>query len=187
MIIHFITLISEKIKKTKVHRVFFKTKIKNRCRSRIKVHHAEETRHTNIVPPCDVKDEFSAPELYLSHQNHQLIPGNFSYTYHKTPSFFQGKETGTIKNLPIANVLKQPPTRPEPTQTEGLEETIIREMEEKHNLRKDPGKTRNLDNILETLYCINRLEDFPYKEAANTSSTTPTQDDTRIPVVCLLI
>ena len=185
MTIHFITLISEKIIMTEiVYRVFVKTKTKNHCRTRIKVHY-EETRHTNNVPPYDVKDEFSAPELHLSHQDHQLIPGNFSYTYHKTPSFFQGKETGTIKNQPIANVLKQPPTRPEPTQTEGLDETIIREMEEKHNLRKDPGKTRNLDNIIKTLY--HRLEDFPNKEAVNTSSTTPTQDDTRIPVVCLLI
>ena len=174
MTIHFITLISEKIIMTKiVYRVFVKTKTKNHCRTRIKVHY-EETRHTNNVPPCDVKDEFSAPELHLSHQDHQLIPGNFSYTYHTTPFFFQEKETG-----------KKPPTRPEPAQTEGLDETIIREMEGKHNLRNDPGKTRNLDSIIKTLY--HRLEDFPNKEAVNTSSTTPTQDNTRIPVVCLLI
>ena len=160
---------------TKVYRVYVKRKIKNHCRTRIKVHYAEETRRTtNNVPPCDVKDEFSAPELHLSHQNHQLIPRNFSYTYHKTPSFFQGEETGIIKNLPIVNVLKHPPTRPEPTQTKGLEEAIIREMEEKHNLRKDLDKTKNLDNIIRTIYRIKRLEDSPYKEAMNASSTTPT-------------
>ena len=159
----------------KVYRVHFKRKIKNHCRTKIKVHYAEETRcTTNNVPPCDIRDEFSTPELHLSHQNHQLIPGNSSYTYHKTPSFFEGKETGIIKNLPIANVPKQPPTSPEPTQTEGLEEDIIRELEERHNLRKDPGKARNLENIIKILYCINRLEDSPYKEAVNTASTTPT-------------
>ena len=174
-----------KNKMTKVYRVYVKRKIKNHCRTRIKVHYAEETRRTtNNVPPCDVKDEFSAPELHLSHHNHQLIPRNFSYTYHKTPSFFQREETGIIKNLweetgiiknlPIANVLKQPPTRPEPTQTKGLEEAIIREMEEKHNLRKDLDKTKNLDNIIRTIYRINRLEDSPYKEAMNASSTRPT-------------
>ena len=142
-----------------------------------------------------MKDEFAAPELHLGHQNHQLIPRNFSYTYHKTPSFFQREETGIIKNLweeigiiknlPIANVPKQPPTSPEPTQTEGLEEDIIRELEEKHNLRKDPSKARNLESIIKIIYCIKgledspyycikRLEDSPYKEAVNTGSTTST-------------
>ena len=172
MITHFITLISEKM--TKVYRVIVRRKVKNHCRTKIKVHHAEESgRTTDGVQPCDVKDEFSAPKLHLGHQNHQLIPRNFSFTYHKAPSSFQGEKTGIIKNLPTVKVLKHPPTRPEPTQTKGLEEAIIREMEEKHNLRKDLGKTRNLDNIIRTIYRINRLEDSPYKEAMNASFTTP--------------
>ena len=173
MITHFITLISEKM--TKVYRVIVRRKVKNHCRPRIKVHYAEESgRTTNGVPPCDVKDEFSAPELHLGHQNHQLIPRNFSFTYHKAPSSFQGEKTGIIKNLPIVNVLKHPTTRPEPTQTKGLEEAIIREMKEKLILRKDLEKTKNLDNIIRTIYRINRLEDSPYKEAMNASFTAPT-------------
>ena len=160
---------------TKVYRVIIRRKVKNHCRTKIQVHHAEESgRTTDGVQPCDVKDEFAAPELHLGHQNHQLIPRNFSFTYHKAPSSFQGEKTGIIKNLPTVKVLKHPPTRPEPTQTKGLEEAIIREMEEKHNLRKDLGKTRNLDNIIGTIYRINRLDDSPYKEAMNASSTTPT-------------
>ena len=155
---------------TKIYRIHFRRHTKNHCRTKIKVHSCT----TNNVPPCDIRDELSTPELHLSHPNHQLIPGNSSYNYHQTPSFSQEKKTGIIKNLPKAKVPKQPPTSPEPTQTEGLEEDIIRELEERHNLRKDPGKARNLENIIKILYCINRLEDSPYKEAVNTSSTTPT-------------
>ena len=173
MITHFITLISEKM--TKVYRVIIRRKVKNHCRPRIKVHHAEESgQTTNGVQPCDVKDEFAAPELHLGHQNHQLIPRNSSFTYHKAPSSFQGEKTGFIKNLPTVKVLKHPPNGPKPTQTKGLEEAIIREMKEKLNLRKDLEKTKNLDNIIRTIYRIKRLEDSPYKEAMNASFTTPT-------------
>ena len=154
----------------KVYRVHFKRKIKNHCQTKIKVHCCT----TNNVPPCDIRDEFSTPELHLSHPNHQLIPGNSSYTYHQTPSFSQEKKTGIIKNLPKANVPKQPPTSPEPTQSEGLNEGLIRELEERRNLRKDSRKTRNLESIISIIHCIKRLEDTPYKEAVNTGSTTST-------------
>ena len=172
MITHFITLISEKM--TKVYRVIVRRKVKNHCRTRIKVHHAEESGRTmDGIQPCDVKDEFTAPELHLGHQKHQLIPGNSSFTYHKAPSSFQREKTGCIKNLPTEEVLKHLPTRPEPTQTKGLDEATIREMKEKLNLRKDLEKTKNLDNIIRTIYHIKRIEDSPYKEAMNASFTTP--------------
>ena len=155
---------------TKIYRIHFKRKIKNHCRTEIKVHCCT----TNNVPPCDIRDELSTPELHLSHPNHQLIPGNSSYNYHQTPSFSREKKTEIIKNLPKANVPQQPPTSPEPTQSEGLNEDLISELEERRNLRMDSSKTRNLESIISIIHCIKRLEDTPYKEAVNTGFTTST-------------
>ena len=155
---------------TRVYRIHFKRKIKNHCRTEIKVHCCT----TNNVPPCDIRDELSTPELHLSHPNHQLIPGNSSYNHHQTPSFSWEKKTEIIKNLPKANVPQQPPTSPEPTQSEGLNEDLISELEERHNLRMDSSKTRNLESIISIIHCIKRLEDTPYKEAVNTGFTTST-------------
>ena len=153
---------------TKVYRVHFKRKIKNYCRTEIKVHCCT----TNNVPPCDIRDELSTPELHLSHQNHQLIPGNSSYNYHQTPSFSREKKTEIIKNLPKANVPKQPPTSPEPTQSEGLNIDLISELEERRNLRMDSSKTRNLKSIISIIHFTKRLEDTLYKETENTDFTT---------------
>ena len=160
MITHFIPLISEKM--TKVYRVIVHRKVKNHYRTKIKVHHAEESgRTTDGVQPCDVKDEFAAPELHLGHQNHQLIPRNFSFTYHKAPSSFQGEKTGFIKNLPTLKVLKHLHTVLESTQTKGLVRVIVRkgnsisaENKEKLTLKKDPEKAQNLDNIIRNIYHI---------------------------------
>ena len=153
---------------TKIYRIHFKRKIKNHCRTEIKVHCCT----TNNVPPCDIRDELSTPELHLSHPNHQLIPGNSSYNYHQTPSFSREKKTEIIKNLPKANAPQQPPTSPEPTQSKGLNEDLISELEERCNLRMDSGKTRNLKSIISIIHFTKRLEDTLYKETVNTGFTT---------------
>ena len=158
----------------KVYRIIIRKKGKNHCRKKVQLHHAEESgRTTDSVQLCTVKDEFIDPKLHLGHQDHQLIPKGSSSTNHKAPSSFQGEKTGFIKNLPTLKVLKHPPTGPKSTQTKGLEEAIIREMKEKLILRKDLEKTKNLDNIIRTIYRIKRIEDSPYKEAMNASFTTP--------------
>lgn len=160
---------------TKVYQVIIRRKVKNHCRTKIQVHHAEESgRTTDGVQPCDVKDEFADPKLHLGHQDHPLIPRGSSSTNHKAPSSFQGEKTGFIKNLPTLKVLKLPPTGPESTQTKGLEDAIIKKVKEKHILRKDLEKTKNLDNIIRTIYRIKKIEDSPYKEAINASFTAPT-------------
>ena len=112
------------------------------------------------VQPCDVKDEFAAPELHLGHQKHQLIPGNSSFTYHKAPSSFQGEETGLIKNLPALKV-KRLHTVFESTHTKGSVRVIVRkgdsmseEKEEKLTLMKDPEKTLNLHKIIRNIYHV---------------------------------
>ena len=46
-------------------------------------------------------------------------------------------------------------------------------MKEKLILRKDLEKSKNLDNIIRTIYRIKRIEDSPYKEAMNASFTAP--------------
>ena len=153
---------------TKVYRVHFKRKIKNHCQTEIKVHCCT----TNNVPPCDIRDELSTPELHLSHPNHQLIPGNSSYNHHQPPSFSRKKTTEIIKNLPKANAPQQPPTSPEPTQSKGLNEDLISELEERHNLRMDSSKTRNLKSIISIIHFTKRLEDTLYKETENTDFTT---------------
>ena len=155
---------------TKIYKIHFKRKIKNHCRTKIKVHCCT----TNNVPPCDIRDELSTPELHLSHPNHQLIPGNSSYNYHQTPSFSREKKTEIIKNLPKANVPQQPPTSPEPTQSKGLNEDLISELEERRNLRMDSSKTRNLKSIISIIHFTKRLEDTPYTETVNTGFTTST-------------
>ena len=153
---------------TKVYRVHFKRKIKNHCRTEIKVHCCT----TNNVPPCDIRDELSTPELHLSHPNHQLIPGNSSYNHHQPPSFSRKKTTEIIKNLPKSNAPQQPPTSPEPTQSKGLNEDLISELEERRNLRMDSSKTRNLKSIISIIHFTKRLEDTLYKETENTDFTT---------------
>ena len=155
---------------TKIYKIHFKRKIKNHCRTKIKVHCCT----TNNVPPCDIRDELSTPELHLSHPNHQLIPGNSSFNCHQTPSFSWEKKTEIIKNLPKANVPQQPPTSPEPTQSKGLNEDLISELEERRNLRMDSSKTRNLKSIISIIHFTKRLEDTPYTETVNTGFTTST-------------
>ena len=129
---------------TKIYRIQFKGHTKNHSRTKIKVYSCA----TNDVPPCDIRDELSTPELHLYHPNHQLIPENSSYNHHQTPSFSREKKTEIIKNLPKANVPQQPPTSPEPTQSEGLNEDLISELEERRNLRMDSSKTRNWKVLL---------------------------------------
>ena len=153
---------------TKIYKIHFKRKIKNHCRTKIKVHCCT----TNNVPPCDIRDEFSTPELHLSHPNHQLIPGNSSFNCHQTPSFSREKKTEIIKNLPKANVPQQPPTSPEPTQSKGLNEDLISELEERRNLRMDSSKTRNLKSIISIIHFTKGLEDTLYKKTENTDFTT---------------
>ena len=153
-----------------IYKIHFKEHTKTHGRTKIKVYSCV----TNDVPPCDIRDELSTPELHLSHPNHQLIPGNSSSNCHQTPSFSREKKTEIIKNLPKANVPQQPPTSPEPTQSKGLNEDLISELEERRNLRMDSSKTRNLKSIISIIHFTKRLKDTPYTETVNTGFTTST-------------
>ena len=153
---------------TKIYRIQFKEHTKTHDRTKIKVYSCA----TNDVPPCDIRDELSTPELHLYHPNHQLIPGNSSYNHHQPPSFSRKKTTEIIKNLPKANAPQQPPTSPEPTQSTGLDEILISELKELRKLRMDSSKTRNLKSIISIIHFTKRLEDTLYKETVNTGFTT---------------
>ena len=155
---------------TKIYRIQFKGHTKNHSRTKIKVYSCA----TNDVPPCDIRDELSTPELHLYHPNHQLIPGNSSYNHHQPPSLSRKKTTEITKNLPKANTPQQPPTSPEPTQSTGLDEDLISELKELRKLRMDSSKTRNLKSIISIIHFTKRLEDIPYKEIVNTGFTTST-------------
>ena len=169
MILHLISLISEKRKMKKIYRIQFKEHTKTHDRTKIKVYSCA----TDDVPPCDIRDELSIPELHLYHPNHQLIPGNSSYNHHQPPSLSRKKTTEIIKNLPKANTPQQPPTSPEPTQSTGLDEVLISELKELRKLRMDSSKARNLKSIVSIIHFAKRLEDTLYKETENTDSTTP--------------
>ena len=173
MILHLISLISEKRKMKKIYRIQFKEHTKTHDRTKIKVYSCA----TDDVPPCDIRDELSIPELHLYHPNHQLIPGNSSYNHHQPPSLSRKRTTEIIKNLPKANTPQQPPTSPEPTQPRGLDEVLISELRELRKLRMDPSKARNLRSTISIIHFAKRLEDTLYKETENTDSTTPSQED----------
>ena len=157
----------------KIYRIQPNEHTKTHGRTKIKVYSCV----TNNVPPCDIRDELSTPELHLYHPNHQLIPGNSSYNHHQPPSFSRKKTTEIIKNLPKANAPQQPPTSPEPTQPRDLDEALISKLRELRRLKTDPSKASNLRRTISIIHFTKKLKDTPYKETENTDSTTPSQEN----------
>ena len=157
----------------KIQKIQFKKHTKTHDRTKIKVY----TCATDDVPPLDIRDELSIPELHLYHPYHQLIPGNSSYNHHQTPTLSQKGTAGITKNLPKANTPQQPPTSPEPTQPRDLDEALISELRELRRLRMDPSKASNLRSTISIIHFAKKLKDTPYKETENTKSTTPSQEN----------
>ena len=118
MILHLLSLISEKEKKREAY-------IKHRSKEHAKTYDHPKikiyTCATDSVPPLDIRDELSIPELHLYHPYHQLIPGNSFYNHHQTPSLSRKETTEITKNLPKVNTPHEPSTSPEPTQPRGLD------------------------------------------------------------------
>ena len=100
-----------------IYKIQIKEHTKTYDQTKIKVY----TCATDSVPPLDIRDELSIPELHLYHPYHQLIPGNSFYNHHQTPSLSRKETTEITKNLPKVNTLHEPPTSPEPTQPRGLD------------------------------------------------------------------
>ena len=101
---------------------------KNHCRTKVQPQLAEEPGRTMDTPMKKVYDEFVDPKLCLDHKDLQLIPKESSSIKHKAPSspkvekrtiYYQGEETGLIKNLPALKVLKRLYTVLESTQIKG--------------------------------------------------------------------